>query len=184
MRTMLVLVFGAGLLALGCKGEDDAAKGRGTAACQDFQDAVCDFAADHCHVSERGTCDHAFQGIECKSDAVASACANSLNDAACGAAVPTCDLSQIIDTQPAIAHCQELIAKLCAHLAQCGQTASLDSCLASPPTGGLDCLQAASVGLGYEDCLQQIDDWSCGAQTPRICSEVIGILPAPLGSAM
>jgi hypothetical protein len=165
-----------GLLA-GCKADDDEPRGRGTAACRDFQDAVCDFAADQCRASDRGTCDSVFQGVECKSDSAASACANGLNDAVCGGAASSCDLSQIIDTQPAIDRCHTLIGMLCGHLADCGQVPSREQCEATPAMLGVDCAQAASASLRYEDCIAKLDGLACGAQVPSECNKVIGIVP-------
>jgi hypothetical protein len=68
----------------GCGGDDrgdestdSGGNGRGTAACQDWQDAICDFAADRCGAISRSQCDRQYQGIECATDAKASECSTS-----------------------------------------------------------------------------------------------------------
>src|SRR5690349_12697729 len=158
MRTLLRLTLGGLLLLAGCgDDDDDSPPGRGSVACQDFQDAFCDYASDRCGSTARSDCDHSFKGIECKSDDAASRCANGLNDATCGQPVSGCDFNAIIDPAPAVARCEQLFDRICTHFVDCGTFPTRDSC--EPlMTAGLDCSNAVSTSLTYEDCLEQVDD--------------------------
>jgi hypothetical protein len=177
MRTLLRLMLCGGLFALGCGDDDDAPRGRGSAACQDFQDSACDFIVDQCGGTSRAACDKGFRGIECKSDDAASACANGLNDATCGQAVSGCDLGAVIDPAPAIARCQTLVDKVCDHLVGCKLLTSRDACQVATMMG-LSCAQAVSTSLDFEDCVQQVDGLTCeNGSLPTVCQGAIGALP-------
>jgi hypothetical protein len=173
-----VLMTAAG--AAGCGGdESDEPAGRGSAACQDFQDATCDFAADRCKRIDRSICDQGFRGIECTSDDLASSCANALNAAVCGQPVAACPIQQLVDPQPAIARCNTLLDRLCGHLTTCGAATSVEACRMQANTMlGIDCAQALSASLNYEPCLEALEGLACTAQIPSVCRGVIGILPA------
>jgi hypothetical protein len=164
------------LAAVGCKGGNDGAadRGRGTDACRDFQDAACDFAADHCHAIGRGECDAMFQGIECKSDELATTCANNLNAASCSSPVPNCNLSQIADPQPAIDRCKTFVEHFCKRAIDCGQIANMASCDSQTAALGVECSQAISAELDYEDCLAEVDSLSCDA--PRVPAKCMGVI--------
>src|SRR6478609_563015 len=98
---------------IGCDGDDES-QGRGTPACKNFQDAICDYAVDRCAQGERANCDDIYSGIECLSDSAADACANALNDVACSVTPPpACDLRTVADPAPAIANCGRLIGVIC-----------------------------------------------------------------------
>lgn len=179
MRTSF---FGAVLIACSvssaCGGDDESgeAVGRGTAACRDFQDASCDFASDRCGAIARGTCDATFRGIQCASDERASACANALNQAACGTQAPECALDIVVDRAAATAACQTLTQAFCDHNAMCGG-APASECTATAAAMGVDCSQALSIDLRYEMCLEALDMLSCGSPTPSVCNQVVLVLP-------
>jgi len=176
MRMLLGWLLGGALLAAACGDDEDAAQGRGSPACQDFQDAICDFGADRCGASSRAECDQSFQGIECKSDAAATACANALNAATCGQPASGCDLGAIIDPQPAITRCETLVDAVCDHLMKCSQVSDRATCEAAT-TNGLNCTQAVSASLSYERCLEQLAG-ACGTSLPSSCQGAIRVLPA------
>jgi hypothetical protein len=177
MRTLSCWLIATGLLAAACGGDDDdGPRGRGSAACQDFQDAICDFGADRCGASSRAECDASFQGIECKSDSAASGCANALNATACGQRPAGCDLAQVIDPAPAVAKCEALFDAACDHLMACGQVADRATCVATT-SAGLSCAQAVSASLDYERCIDEIESASCSVALPQICRAAIRVLP-------
>lgn len=162
--------------ACGDESEGDEPMGRGSAACQDFQDATCDFASDRCGVVARATCDTTFRGIRCVDDAQATACANALNEATCGSASPQCELDAIVDRPAAIASCEALYQAFCDHNATCGGQ-TVGECMADAAAMGFDCSQALSIDLRYESCLEAIDALMCGSPTPAVCREVVLVLP-------
>ena len=178
MRTLLRWTLCGGLLVAACGGDDDdSPAGRGSAACQDFQDAACDFGADRCGTTARATCDRVFKGIECKSDSAASACANALNAATCGQPVGSCDLNAIIDPAPAVTRCMQLVDLVCDHLVSCGSVMTREQCTVGT-MGVLDCQNAVSTNLAYETCLEQVEGLSCQASgLPTVCMGAIGVLP-------
>jgi hypothetical protein len=176
MRTLLCWLLAGGLLTAACGDGEDEPPGRGTPACQDFQDAICDHAVDRCGGLNRATCDQTFKGIECKSDDAASACTNGLNNATCGQPVSGCDLAQIIDPQPAIARCEAFLDAACDHFMKCGRVADRAACEAAT-SATVDCARAVSANLSYERCIEQLDGTSCSASLPSVCEGTIGILP-------
>src|SRR5687768_2677752 len=120
--TFLSVALALGALTA-CNGDDGPGAeppGRGSAACRDLQDALCDFAADTCRVTDRTSCDDMFRGIECKSDATASNCANALQSASCGTGAFGCDLQSVVDAAPAIARCEALVSAVCERTSECG----------------------------------------------------------------
>jgi hypothetical protein len=177
--SILTLLSLLASLALGACGGDDGPgaepPGRGSAACRDLQDALCDFGADQCHVTDRASCDAMFRGIECKSDATASSCANALNTASCGMGVFGCDLESVVDPAPAIARCEALVSAVCGRTEACGINAA--DC-ALDMMQGLSCDQAISIDLRYEECLEAIDMLACaGFAVPPVCMNVVRVLP-------
>ena len=152
--------------------------GRGTEACRDLQDATCDFASDRCRGVDRATCDATLRGIECRSDEQASACANALNEAACGTVTPSCDLRAVVDPAPAIAACQTVTQAFCDHNVRCG--AADPDCAQSLAAMGVDCNQALSIDLRYESCLEAINALPCGSPAPLACTQVVYVLPPGL----
>jgi len=174
----IVVLMGA------CGGDDEAVARRGSPACQDFQDALCDFTADRCHTLDRGSCDAMLSGIECVSDADASRCANAANEASCGQPVRECDLLALIDSAPAVMGCQRLRSAVCAHASECGLVADRETCESTTESTGLDCTQAISVTPELEQCLDAVDAADCSTLVPNACRGAVGILPPSLASAM
>jgi hypothetical protein len=180
---MRALSYGAAAMiaccmVISCGGEDDddpASVGRGTQACRDFQDATCDFGADRCHAIDRATCDAMLRGIECTSDERASECSNALNSASCNGGMPSCDLQALADRAPAIAKCETLIQALCDHNVMCGAAAA--DCTQVALTMGVDCSQALSIELRYEECIDTLATLPCGVQAPAVCERVVLVLP-------
>jgi len=172
----VVLLASSVLSACGADSESDEPMGRGSAACQDFQDATCDFASDRCGVVARASCDTTFRGIRCVNDEQATACANALNAATCSSASPQCELDAIVDRPAAIASCEALYQAFCDHNAKCGGQ-TVGDCMADAAAMGFDCSQALSIDLRYESCLEAIDALMCGSPTPAVCREVVLVLP-------
>ena len=164
------------LAACGSERDADAGPpGRGTEACRDFQDATCDFASDRCRATDRASCDAMLRGIECTSDERASACANALNEATCGAATPPCDFTELADRAPAIAACRTLTQAFCDHNAMCGGSAV--DCAATSAAMGVDCDQALSIDLRYESCSEALAALPCGSPAPEVCRQIVYVLP-------
>lgn len=164
-------------------GDDDAggSVGRGSPACQDWQDALCDFMADECGVFTRGQCDEQYQGVTCRSDDEASQCANFFNRSTCASATPSsvnaCDLAVIADPAPAQQACRDFIDRLCVNAFACGQYASEAEC-AIDAASNLDCDQVAVFKLSYETCLTELDVLSCNSvELPESCERVFLRLP-------
>lgn len=187
-----VTVFGAftaGFLALGC-GDDSGGgsggtRGRGTPACQDWQDALCDFAADECGLAPRDFCDTQYLGIECLSDDKASACSSAFQAASCGAPPPNCDFADIADPAPAMAKCETFFRTVCELEMRCGGIRPVDQCVTEVMAMKGDCSNALSVDLRYEDCMDSLKSTSCANATSAInvCAGVIRATMSPVGGA-
>jgi hypothetical protein len=159
--------------------QDEAAhRGRGSVACQDWQDAVCDLASDRCGAIDRATCDAQYQGVVCRSDELASQCSNALNEASCTSAPLGCDVTDLADRAPAVAACNELLDAICARQARCGLDQPLQECLAEQRAQlGFDCQDALAVDLRYEQCLSMLEPDGCAPVMGATCAGVIRVAP-------
>jgi hypothetical protein len=153
--------------------EPDAEPGRGSQACKDWQDAICDYAADRCGLTARKACDDQYQGATCQADARAIRCATLLDAADCGLAPAECMLDAIADPEPARLACGRLVEAFCTHDVGCGSADNQQQCLANPNSAQIDCTRALSYGLEYDQCLADIEAWTCDASKPVSCDKVI-----------
>jgi hypothetical protein len=162
------------VMAVGCGDDGEGSSpGRGSAACQDWQDAICDFASGECGVIDRPACDDNYTAISCNSDDRASDCANAFNQATCAAPPASCDLSDLADPAPAQQACTELLSRLCARAVACGMSASAVTCT-EEAGAQIDCSLAIGYTLGYDDCLDAVDALSCTAVVlPDVCDDVL-----------
>ncbi len=166
MRNRFELFVLMGAVAMSACGDDSGGDsgppGRGSVACQDWQDAICDFAVG-CGAVDRTTCDSQYKGVECLSDQEASECSNAFNDADCAGPPLACDISDIADPAPAVDKCNTFMQRTCELQNECSdQFATLDECLtALEAASGLSCEDAIAVELGYEDCLAALDGLDC-----------------------
>lgn len=179
MRLAALTCLSALVLA-GCPDDSDGAggspPGRGSAACQDWQDAICAFAADECSSLTRQRCDEQFKGVTCRSDSAATDCANAFNTATCMAVPPACDLSDIADPAPAQQACETLAARVCERQMECDAATTIESCRAALLMA-LPCDTAIAYTLDYESCLTAIDTISCTAtELPEVCVGAIKAL--------
>jgi hypothetical protein len=165
------------VLAAACGDDDDgddSGPGRGSAACQDWQDAICDFASGECRALDRATCDDNFKSVTCNSDARATECSNAFNSGSCMAPPPNCDLSDLADPAPARQACEQLLSRLCTHVVDCGM-ATEAACLQEARTA-VDCSRAIGHSLGFEACIAEIDTLACTVVAlPDACDDVIKI---------
>ncbi len=176
MRAYLVGLFVCGA-AMGCvSGGDDDAPGRGSAACRDWQDAICDVLQEcGSGAITRAQCDNQYQGAVCRDDDDASACSNLFNDATCGsiteAEFNSCDFRVIADPIPARAACEEFNETYCVRALECGMVSDEATCRA---TSGLDCSAVVIHTLVFEQCLREMRTLSCddGTPLPEACESV------------
>lgn len=134
--------------------------GRGTAACQDWQDAACDFASDLCGWRPREACDVEFWSYECLSDETALACADTLRTIATCTTPSECDAPAIVDPAPARAKCEDLAKAICAVETRCDPAVSMSLCIESRRLD-LQCAQALGASLTYEECLEAVTNATC-----------------------
>ena len=177
MRLAALTCLSALVLA-GCPDDSDGEGpvGRGTAACQDWQDAICDFGAGRCGALDRARCDEQYQGVTCRSDSAASDCSNAFNTAPCTGAPAGCDLSDIADPAPAQQACEALVARVCERQMECDAATTIESCT-TMLLMALPCDTAIAYTLAYESCLTAIDTASCtAASLPDVCAGSIKAL--------
>ncbi len=170
-------VLGAfALVALGCSppAEDEAESeppGRGSAACREWQDALCDWAADQCDGMGRGTCDRQAQAVACTSDAEAQACAAVLREASCDDPATECGVLAVADRDPAEEACEEYARVVCAAEERCGMAVA--SVCTATLIDQLRCTAAYGVALDYEACIYRIEIRDCTDSLPAICDTVL-----------
>ena len=166
-------------LVVGCGGGDESGDGligRGSVACQEWQDSVCVYLADRCHAVSRETCDEQYKGVTCKNDDAATACANMIDKAVCGTALTNCDLVDIADPAPARQACENLFSHFCSRAVECRAAASETDCL-DEMKNQIDCQNAWTYTLSYEECLSETDKLSCSnLKMPEICQGVIKMI--------
>ncbi|HKU40284.1 MAG TPA: hypothetical protein VJR89_19120 [Polyangiales bacterium] len=151
-------------------GRETPVEGRGTATCRLWQDSVCDWA-ERCSAITRAMCDNQFQGVTCKSDAVASECAAAFDRSPCTSVPPRCGLDEIADPEPATQACDTLRTRYCKRAVECNVWVDEAVCLQEEK---VDCSRSIAYGLDYETCLQELDDLDCGiVLLPDICARVI-----------
>lgn len=157
----------------GLSGEDDRDtpdEGRGTAACRQWQDSVCDWAV-RCQALEREECDSQFQGVTCRSDTSAKQCAEAWDRASCFQTPPSCSLDSIADPGPAARACDALTEHFCERSTECGISVSEDACLDAEQ---VDCSRSVAYRLDYETCIDRIEEIDCEqVRLPAICESVI-----------
>jgi hypothetical protein len=161
-------------LALGCSNDDSGGgrAGRGSAACQAWQQALCNYAARDCRVLDYDECSSDYAGVTCASDTLASSCTKALDSASCSNPPSGCDLSDIADPAPAVTACNEFISALCKRELECSGTTLLE-CQASL-SSQLDCSLAIAYSLSYEACLSDVAAASCSTSSlPISCQDTI-----------
>lgn len=172
-----ILAFGAlAVTALSCSDamEDETeseARGRGSAACREWQDALCDWAADQCDGMSRATCDRQAQGVECASDADAEACTATLRAAPCDEPATECGVLAMADREPAEQACEEYAQVVCAAEERCGMAVA--SVCTETMIDQLRCSSAYGVALDYEACIHLLQIRECTDPLPAICDTVL-----------
>ena len=146
-------------------------KGRGSAACQAWQKAICDYATLDCksNLTEQD-CVNEYYGITCLSDTTAQSCATALDSATCTVMPANCNLQDIADPAPAIAACNGFIETACNASVACGASTH-DQCITEFQSA-LDCSTVNSLGLSYESCMSDVAKLSCNADLPASCQGI------------
>ncbi len=146
--------------------------GRGTATCNAWQNAVCDFVVTQCDVMTESQCIDNYFGVTCRDDQQARDCVADIKDADCMTGAAGCDIVDIADPEPAILACNDLLNAICARAEECGGS-TIEACLAEAATG-LECSAALGFTLEYETCMQDIEQMACSADgLPDSCQGAI-----------
>jgi hypothetical protein len=153
--------------------------GRGSTACHDWQDAVCDYNQKCQGTLNRAQCNDQFQAITCKSDGLAHTCEDAYRNLACKVEPPsTCSAAEVADPKPAQDACSTLIDRFCDRYVTCGTADSKDSCVMIASTQAFDCSRAIGYTLDFESCLAAIAAADCSSledpdKPPDPCLDVI-----------
>jgi len=157
-------------LAIACSSPSppSAPKGRGSAACNEWQTAICAWASK-CSSPTAATCQDQANSISCISDTKAADCATALNAASCTAFPSGCNLFDLPDPAPAMAACHQFLDELCAAQVRCAPATTLDQCH-QLIDATVDCTKAIGVKLTFEQCIADIKALSCQMPTsPASC---------------
>jgi hypothetical protein len=162
-------------LASGCGSKDETPEppGRGSAACNEWQRALCGWAQGCGAAADVvAECKRQVRGINCKSDELASNCATALSGGACTATTAAgCDIRDLADPVPAQAACSELVGSLCDAFERCGQQDKA-SCVAEQ--GPALCDNALGVGLSLDSCQSELRTLACSAASlPNSCEDLV-----------
>ena len=145
--------------------------GRGSEACQQWQDALCDWAADQCDGMARATCDRQAKGVRCSSDSAAVECTATLSAASCDDPATECGVLSMADREPAEQACEEYAQVVCAAEERCGMAVA--SVCTAALIDQLHCSAAYGVALDYEACLHLLETRECTDAFPAICDTVL-----------
>jgi hypothetical protein len=143
-------------------------KGRGTAACNGWQTAICSWAS-RCGSPTAAECQDQANAVSCISDQKANDCANAFNTASCAGPPSSCDIKDLADPAPAMASCQQFLDELCAAQVRCDPTVTAEQChqVIDPKT---DCSRMIGVKLSFEQCIADIRALQCTATAaPASC---------------
>ncbi len=91
--------------------------------------------------------------------------------ASCAAPPSGCDTRDLADPAAAAAMCTSYLAAACDALIRCKIKADKDACIAEL-SGGTDCSKVLGVGLGYEQCIDDLAKGVCDKLLPTSCSGV------------
>jgi hypothetical protein len=176
-RWMCGLVAVASLL-VSCSSDNGSTyvrpKGRGSAACQAWQKAFCDFAALDCKAVSEAQCVDTYYTITCNSDEKAQSCATAIDNASCSSdPITGCNIDDLADPAPAVAACNSLLDAICKkESTDCGQ-GTIEQCMTTLQAQ-LDCSKAIGYAASYETCLSDLAKMACNAPSmPGSCTDVI-----------
>jgi hypothetical protein len=177
---VLVVLFLAILLPAGCSSEgtgggggggSSAPLGRGTLACNQWQQAFCDWVG-RCNPPAQSECETQAPAIQCTTDQAAQTCADQIKASDCTTFPAGCQLLDLADPAPAIQACNDFIDALCTRSEEC-EPGSRDACV-TDVTSTIDCSAAIGFKLSYEQCISQVRTLDCAAtQLPTSCDRVI-----------
>lgn len=165
-------------LLLGCDSDESSGTtrpaGRGSAACQAWQKALCDHAVE-CGLAPEASCVETYYSVTCNSDANAESCATAFESATCTTALPAgCNIDDLADPAPAVDACSAMLSAYCDKGIACGQT-TVETCLPMMQKS-LDCTTAIGYTSNYEGCMSDIAKLDCSASSPPdSCDGVIQI---------
>jgi hypothetical protein len=179
MGTQLRISLVAGMLLVGaCSGGDDgagagSAAARGSAVCQDWQAAACDFLV-RCAGMDRADCEDDYHSITCKDDGAASNCAKAFRAAAdCSTVPPNCQASDIADRTVAAAACNRFIDATCAAEGRCGLD---EAACKTSAADRIDCSQAVGSSPSLDTCVKEFETLACTATMgPASCKGAIKV---------
>jgi len=174
-----VLVVITAMILFSCSGSNnssspnvDWSKGRGDAACHEWQQAYCEVGAK-CAAAALNDCANQYQGIVCNSDTTAANCATTLGSASCSALPAGCNATDLANATTAVAGCNQLYTAICTHNANCGSPTAVDACVSQLQAQN-DCNKAIGLELGFETCLSKVNAAACSAsEQPSECKNVI-----------
>jgi len=174
----LILRLLPAILSVACSSSTDSkstpvdwAVGRGSTACQEWQQAFCELESK-CGTASVSTCAGQLQTVSCTTDTAAANCASSIAAASCSSFPSGCNVTDIADTAAAVQACADYLTAGCTHDANCGSTTAVDTCVANLQTS-LSCSKAIGVKLNYESCMTQIRSAGCGSALPAECTSLI-----------
>ena len=150
----------------------DWTKGRGDAACHEWQQAYCEMGTKCAGVSA-SDCALQYQGIVCNSDTTAANCATTLSSANCSSLAAGCNATDLADATTAVAGCNQLYTAICTHNANCGSATAVDACVSQLQSQN-DCSKAIGLELGFETCLSKVNAATCAStEQPSECTNVV-----------
>ena len=171
VRSLLPALLVGFALVVACSddgGAETRSMGRGSAACQAWQSAFCQWTGK---CGGGVTCEQ-IKGLDCKSDAEAQRCATSLSTQACTDALPTCEIADLVDPGPGVTACQQFNAAFCTRQNECNP-GYYEICMQQAKRDR-NCAEFIGRTLAFEQCIDELRTMTCGSGgAPKVCTGVL-----------
>ncbi len=180
----LLALFRALACAVGlgaCAGADEAVgadkPAGGVGACQDYQDALCDWVTRCSPGVPRESCDLVARSIVCREGADdAERCAVAIDASHCNNPPSQCELVDVADAEAARPACEAYLQGVCEAELRCSPELSASDCYAEKAQS-LDCSLVIGVKQpGFARCLSDLPEVACdGSLIPESCRDILTV---------
>jgi len=139
--------------------------------CERWRESICRYA-DDCDI-DVDRCREQYAEFECRTDEVATRCADVFLSATCSERPKNCDFDAVADLEPAVRGCERYLRDACQSAFSCQVVTDEAQCTAEVD---IDCARAVSLGARFEDCIRDIADIDCSAWVlPATCEDVVRV---------
>ncbi len=142
------------------------------APCERWRSSICRFASN-CGI-EVDDCLAQYGQFDCRSEDLATRCADAFLSASCDSPPVNCDFEAVAYVEPAVSGCERYLDETCHSAVTCQIISDQEQCLADVD---IDCSTAVALGDSYDACLSSLRDLDCAAWVlPESCRGAVIVL--------